>query len=33
LIEITPVNIRIRKMELDPKNRKVKTRENNWFLL
>jgi len=29
LIEITPVNIRIRKMELDPKNRKVKTRENN----
>ena len=29
LIEITPVNIRIRKMELDPKNRKVKTRDND----
>lgn len=27
LIEITPSNIRIRKMELDPRNRKVKTRD------
>ena len=29
LIEITPSNIRIRKMELEPRNRKVRTRDND----